>query len=50
MSNKQPHIVAENVTLAYGTNIIQRGLNFTIKRGDNRVLTICDKLVAKINR
>ncbi|MHC4951104.1 MAG: ABC transporter ATP-binding protein [Planctomycetota bacterium] len=34
MSNKQPHIVAENVTLAYGTNIIQRGLNFTVKRGD----------------
>ena len=34
MSTVQPHITVENVTLAYGSNVIQRGLNFTINRGD----------------
>ena len=34
MSSEQPHITVENVTLAYGSNVIQRGLNFTVNRGD----------------
>ncbi len=34
MGTPQPHIKVENVTLAYGSNVIQRGLNFTINRGD----------------
>ena len=34
MSTAQPHITVESVTLAYGSNVIQRGLNFTVNRGD----------------
>jgi phospholipid/cholesterol/gamma-HCH transport system ATP-binding protein len=29
-----PHIVVENLTMAYGDNVIQRDLSFTINRGD----------------
>ena len=34
MSDHQPHIVAENLTMAYGDFLIQKDLNFTINRGD----------------
>ncbi len=29
-----PHIVVNDLTMAYGTNVIQRNLTFTVKRGD----------------
>jgi phospholipid/cholesterol/gamma-HCH transport system ATP-binding protein len=32
--NTQPHIVVENLTMAYGSFVLQRDLNFTINRGD----------------
>ncbi len=32
--NRSPHIIVENLTMAYGDFIIQRDLNFTINRGD----------------
>jgi phospholipid/cholesterol/gamma-HCH transport system ATP-binding protein len=34
MTNPEPHIVAEDLTMAYGDFVIQRDLNFTINRGD----------------
>ncbi|MDJ0928898.1 MAG: ATP-binding cassette domain-containing protein [Gammaproteobacteria bacterium] len=34
MPDPQPHIVAENLTMAYGDFLIQENLNFTINRGD----------------
>lgn len=34
MENAQPHITAENLTMAYGDFLIQKDLNFTINRGD----------------
>jgi phospholipid/cholesterol/gamma-HCH transport system ATP-binding protein len=30
----EPHITVENLTMAYGDNVIQRDLSFTINRGD----------------
>jgi len=33
-SNASPHIVVENLTMAYGDFVIQRDLSFTINRGD----------------
>ncbi len=34
MEKKAPHIIVENLTMAYGDFVIQRDLNFTINRGD----------------
>ncbi len=34
MENKAPHIVVEDLTMAYGDFVIQRDLNFTVNRGD----------------
>ena len=34
MKGRQPHIVVENLTLAYGETVIQRDLSFTVNRGD----------------
>jgi phospholipid/cholesterol/gamma-HCH transport system ATP-binding protein len=34
MSDKQPHIVATDLTMAYGDFLIQRDLNFTVNHGD----------------
>lgn len=34
MEKAQPHITAENLTMAYGDFLIQKDLNFTINRGD----------------
>lgn len=34
MAADQPHIVAENLSMAYGDFLIQENLNFTINRGD----------------
>lgn len=31
---KSPHIIVDNLTMAYGEHIIQRDLNFTINRGE----------------
>ena len=32
--NTEPHIVVKNLTMAYGSFVLQRDLNFTINRGD----------------
>ena len=34
MDNSQPHIVVEDLTMAYGSFVVQRDLTFTINRGD----------------
>lgn len=34
MDVTEPHIVVEDLTMAFGTNVIQRDLTFTINRGD----------------
>ena len=34
MQNDKAHIVVENVTIAYGDFVVQRNLDFTVKRGD----------------
>jgi phospholipid/cholesterol/gamma-HCH transport system ATP-binding protein len=34
MNEKQPHIIVNDLTMAYGDFVIQRDLNFTINRGD----------------
>ena len=34
MDEAEPHIVAKDLTMAYGSFVIQRDLNFTIRRGD----------------
>lgn len=34
MDAAKPHIVVEGLTMAFGTNVIQRDLTFTINRGD----------------
>ena len=34
MTNKEPHITVQDMTMAYGDFVIQRDLNFTINRGD----------------
>ena len=34
MAEPQPHIVARDLTIAYGDFLIQQDLNFTINRGD----------------
>ncbi|BBO82697.1 polyamine ABC transporter ATP-binding protein [Desulfosarcina ovata subsp. sediminis] len=31
---KGPHIVVKNMTLVYGSNVVQRDVNFTVNRGD----------------
>ena len=31
---RRPHIVVEQLTMAYGTKVIQRDLTFTVRRGD----------------
>jgi len=31
---KQPHIVVRNMTLAYGRNVVQKDVSFTVNRGD----------------
>jgi phospholipid/cholesterol/gamma-HCH transport system ATP-binding protein len=33
-NNSQPHIVAKDLTMAYGSFVVQRDLTFTINRGD----------------
>ena len=32
--NKKAHIVVKDLTMAYGSFVVQRDLNFTVKRGD----------------
>jgi phospholipid/cholesterol/gamma-HCH transport system ATP-binding protein len=34
MTNQEPHITVEDLTMAYGDFVIQRELNFTVNRGD----------------
>ncbi len=34
MGNAQPHIVGQDLTMAYGDFLIQKNLNFTVNRGD----------------
>ncbi len=34
MKASDPHIEVRELTMAYGTNVIQRGLTFTVNRGD----------------
>ena len=34
MQNVDAHIVAEDITIAYGDFVVQRDLNFTVRRGD----------------
>jgi phospholipid/cholesterol/gamma-HCH transport system ATP-binding protein len=34
MTEKQTHITVEDLTMAYGSYVLMRGLNFTIDRGD----------------
>jgi len=34
MTDKKAHIVVKDVTMAYGSFVIQRDLDFTINRGD----------------
>ncbi len=34
MADARPHIVAQDLTMAYGEFLIQKDLNFTINRGD----------------
>lgn len=34
MENRQPRIIVENLTMAYGSVLIQENLTFTVKRGD----------------
>jgi phospholipid/cholesterol/gamma-HCH transport system ATP-binding protein len=33
-SNSEPHIVVRNLTMAYGSFVLMRDLNFVVKRGD----------------
>jgi phospholipid/cholesterol/gamma-HCH transport system ATP-binding protein len=33
-TNKEPHIVVQDLTMAYGSFVVQRDLSFTINRGD----------------
>ena len=32
--NKEPHIIVKDLTMAYGTFVVQRDLTFTVNRGD----------------
>ncbi len=34
MTEKQPHIIVQDLTMAYGDYVLMRDLNFTINRGD----------------
>ncbi len=34
MNNKEPHITVHDLTMAYGSFVVMRDLNFTINRGD----------------
>lgn len=34
VEQKEPHIVVKDMTLAYGTNVVQRNVSFTVNRGD----------------
>jgi len=34
MNNQEPHIIVQNLEMAYGSFVLQRNLNFTINRGD----------------
>ena len=34
MSGLEPHIIVHDLTMAYGSNLIQRDLNFSVNRGD----------------
>ena len=34
MSDKKPHIIVRNLTMAYGSFVVQRDLTFTVNRGD----------------
>lgn len=34
MSMPEPHILVQDLTMAYGSTIIQQGLNFSVNRGD----------------
>lgn len=34
MNGRKPHVVVEDLTMAYGSFVLQRDLNFTINRGD----------------
>jgi phospholipid/cholesterol/gamma-HCH transport system ATP-binding protein len=33
-ANKEPHIIVNDLTMAYGTFVVQRDLSFTVNRGD----------------
>ena len=33
-SNADPHIIVENLTMAYGSFVLMRDLNFVVRRGD----------------
>jgi len=33
-TNKEPHIIVNDLTMAYGTFVVQRDLTFTVNRGD----------------
>ena len=33
-ANKEPHIIVNDLTMAYGTFVVQRDLTFTVNRGD----------------
>jgi phospholipid/cholesterol/gamma-HCH transport system ATP-binding protein len=34
MSDQKPHIIVRDLTMAYGSFVVQRDLTFTINRGD----------------
>ena len=34
MTEPQPHITVKNLTMAYGSFVVQRDLTFTVNRGD----------------
>ena len=33
-SSAEPHIIVRNLTMAYGSFVLMRDLNFVVKRGD----------------
>jgi len=32
--NNQPHIIVKNLTMAYGSFVLMRDINFTVRHGD----------------
>jgi phospholipid/cholesterol/gamma-HCH transport system ATP-binding protein len=33
-SNSTPHIIVKNLTMAYGSFVLMRNINFTVRHGD----------------